>query len=64
MPEWLPDDLQIPADRRVVGESGIRTREDVDRLQAAGVQAMLVGETLMANSDIGAAVDGLLGRGE
>ena len=53
---------QIPADRIVVGESGIRSREDVERLEAAGVQAMLVGETLMADSNIGAAVDRLLGR--
>ncbi len=53
---------QIPPDRIVVGESGIRNREDVKRLEAAGVHAMLVGETLMANPDIGAAVDELLGR--
>jgi indole-3-glycerol phosphate synthase len=53
---------QIPADRVVVAESGIRTREDVLRLEAAGVQAMLVGETLMARNDIAAAVRELLGR--
>ena len=53
---------QIPPDRIVVGESGIRNREDVKRLEAAGVHAMLVGETLMANPDIGAAVDELLGK--
>jgi len=53
---------QIPDDCLVVGESGIRTREDVERLEAAGVDAILVGETLMADADIGAAVDGLLGR--
>ena len=29
---------------------------------SAGVQAMLVGESLMANDDVGAAVDELLGR--
>jgi indole-3-glycerol phosphate synthase len=52
---------QIPADRVVVGESGIRTRQDVERLQAAGVQAMLVGESLLARPDVGAAVDQLLG---
>jgi len=52
---------EIPADRVVVGESGIRTRADVERLASAGVQAMLVGETLMSRSDIGAAVDELLG---
>jgi indole-3-glycerol phosphate synthase len=51
----------IPADRVVVGESGIRTRADALRLQAAGVQAMLVGESLMARDDVGAAVDELLG---
>ena len=51
---------QIPADRIVVGESGIRSRQDVERLEAAGVQAMLVGETLMARPDVGAAVDELL----
>jgi indole-3-glycerol phosphate synthase len=52
---------EIPADRVVVGESGIRTRADVDRLESAGVRAMLVGESLMAEPDIGAAVDRLLG---
>jgi indole-3-glycerol phosphate synthase len=53
---------QIPADRVVVGESGIRTRADAQRLEDAGVAAMLVGETLMARDDIGAAVDELLGK--
>jgi len=52
---------EIPADRVVVGESGIRTRDDALRLQQAGVHAMLVGESLMASPDIGAAVDQLLG---
>jgi len=53
---------EIPDDRVVVGESGIRARADVERLESAGVQAMLVGESLMASHDIGAAVDALLGR--
>ncbi len=53
---------EIPADRRVVAESGIRNRADVEMLQHAAVDAMLVGETLMAQADIGAAVDELLGR--
>ena len=39
----------------------ITTRADVERLQAAGVDAMLVGESLMRQPDIGAAVDRLLG---
>jgi indole-3-glycerol phosphate synthase len=54
---------QVPAGRIVVGESGIRTRRDVEQLQTAGLHAMLVGETLMAKSDIRKAVDELLGRG-
>ncbi len=48
----------------VVGESGIRTRADVQRLEAAGVRAMLVGESLVTCADVGAAVDRLLGHGE
>jgi indole-3-glycerol phosphate synthase len=52
---------QIPQDRIVVAESGIRTRADVEKLRMAGVRAMLVGESLMAQPDIGAAVDRLLG---
>jgi indole-3-glycerol phosphate synthase len=53
---------QVPADRLLVGESGIHSRQDVLQLQAAGVDAILVGEHLMAQADIGAAVDSLLGR--
>jgi len=53
---------QIPGDRVVVGESGIRTRADVLRLEAAGVHAMLVGESLITSPDPGAAIDQLLGR--
>lgn len=53
---------QIPGECVLVGESGIRTRGDVLRLQAAGVQAMLVGEHLMSQPDIGAAVRDLLGK--
>lgn len=52
----------VPDECVLVGESGIRTRDDVRRLEAAGVDAILVGESLMAQADIGAAVDRLLGR--
>jgi indole-3-glycerol phosphate synthase len=51
---------QVPEHCVLVAESGIRTRADLERLEAAGVNAILVGETLMANPDIGAAVDALL----
>jgi len=53
----------VPADCVLVAESGIRTRDDVLRLEAAGIQAMLVGESLMTAPDVGDAVDRLLGRG-
>ena len=51
---------QIPASCVVVGESGIQGPEDVKRLAEAGVDAILVGEHLMASADIGAAVTQLL----
>jgi indole-3-glycerol phosphate synthase len=52
----------VPADRCLVSESGIRTRVDLDRLRAAGVKAVLVGESLMRAPDIGAALAALIGR--
>ncbi|HUY35026.1 MAG TPA: indole-3-glycerol phosphate synthase TrpC [Pirellulales bacterium] len=53
---------RIPDDCLLVAESGIRDRADVERLAAAGIDAILVGETLMSRADIGEAVDELLGR--
>ncbi len=53
---------KLPADVLLVSESGIRTHEDVQRLQAAGCRAILVGETLMRSPDIGGMVDQLLGN--
>jgi indole-3-glycerol phosphate synthase len=52
----------IPDDCLVVAESGIQCRQELDRLEAAGVNAVLVGESLMRAQDIGSAVDRLLGR--
>jgi indole-3-glycerol phosphate synthase len=51
----------VPPDVCLVSESGIRTRADVERLRAAGVRAVLVGETLMRAPDVGAKVRELLG---
>lgn len=45
---------EIPADRLVVTESGIATREDVARMRGHGVQAFLVGESFMRAADPGA----------
>ncbi len=50
----------IPADRIVVAESGIRNGADVARLREAGVDAILVGETLMRAHDPAAVLRGLL----
>ncbi|MEO1526743.1 MAG: indole-3-glycerol phosphate synthase TrpC [Planctomycetota bacterium] len=52
----------IPADRLIVGESGIRTHQDLEFLAAGGVKAVLVGESLMRQDDIRLAVRSLLGR--
>lgn len=46
----------------LVSESGIRTRQDVLRLQQAGIRAILVGETLMRSSDVGVKMDELMGN--
>lgn len=51
----------IPDDRIVVSESGISNREDVARLEQAGVDAVLVGEALMREDEIGGKVKELLG---
>lgn len=43
---------RMPPGVLLVSESGIRDRADVDRLRAAGVKAILVGETLMRAGDV------------
>ncbi len=47
---------QIPADRLLVTESGIRVPADVQRMRAAGVHAFLVGEAFMRAPDPGVAL--------
>ena len=49
----------MPADAIRVAESGIRTRDDVQRLRAAGFHAFLVGESLLRQNDRAAAVEAL-----
>jgi indole-3-glycerol phosphate synthase len=49
-----------PAGIVIVGESGVFTRADVERLAAAGVHAVLVGESLVIAPDRAAAVRALL----
>jgi len=50
----------LPADAIVVGESGVFTNEDAKRLRAAGVDALLVGESLMKSGNAVTAIDELL----
>lgn len=52
---------RVPPDCCLVSESGIRTHDDLRRLQTAGVRAVLVGETFVRAPDIGAALDELRG---
>jgi indole-3-glycerol phosphate synthase len=44
----------IPPDRIVVSESGIKERKDIENLEQLGVDAALVGESLMSAPDIAA----------
>ena len=50
----------IPPDRIVVSESGINTRGDVEKLKEWGVDAVLIGETLMTAPDIASKISELL----
>jgi indole-3-glycerol phosphate synthase len=51
----------VPADRVLVTESGVRTPEDVRTLRDAGVEAFLVGEAFMRAPDPGTALAELFG---
>ena len=50
----------VPPDRTVVSESGLRGRPDYLRLQAAGVDGVLVGEHLLVQEDVEVAFRALL----
>lgn len=53
----------VPSGRVLVAESGIASRENILFLQEMGIFAYLVGGSLMASGDPGAALAGLLGSG-
>ncbi len=52
----------IPDTIAVVGESGLKTAEDIQRLQAAGVCAALIGESLMRGENGGSSLQSLRGN--
>lgn len=47
--------------RIVVSESGIKSRKDVDLLRESGINAILVGETLLRSPDVGSKIHELIG---
>jgi indole-3-glycerol phosphate synthase len=51
----------VPAGKTVVSESGFSTREQLDELERVGVDAVLIGETLMRAPDVEAACRELAG---
>lgn len=55
------DMIDDEAKDTVISESGIRTVEDIDKLAAAGIRAVLIGETLMKADDIPAKINELFG---
>ncbi|MFI4935896.1 MAG: indole-3-glycerol phosphate synthase TrpC [Caulobacterales bacterium] len=52
---------RAPPGTLLVAESGIASRADMERLAAAGARAMLVGESLMRQTDVETATRALLG---
>jgi indole-3-glycerol phosphate synthase len=60
--EKLLQEFPPQGERLIVSESGIFTHADVERLKKVGVNAVLVGEALMREADIGAKVRTLLGK--
>lgn len=51
----------VPSGKIVVSESGINTRDDALRLENGGVDAMLIGTSIMESGDIGKKIDELRG---
>ena len=51
---------RVPADSILVSESGLRTRDDLERVRRAGASAVLIGDALVSSPDPGATLKELL----
>lgn len=54
---------EIPPGKIIVSESGIKTREDVRRIEEFGIDAVLIGTAFVEAPDIGKKIDELMGYG-
>ena len=52
----------VPGERMVVGESGLFTPSDLDRLSRVGVNSFLIGESLMRQADVASATRAILAK--
>lgn len=50
----------VPKDKIIITESGINTREDIKLMQSHGINAFLIGESLMRADNIGKALQELM----
>jgi indole-3-glycerol phosphate synthase len=52
---------EVPSDRLIVSESGLRTHADLARMARAGARAFLIGESLMREPNVEVATRALIG---
>mgnify|MGYP001571005099 FL=1 len=52
---------EIPSDKIIISESGIKNRDDILRLESAGIDAVLIGTSFMEAKDIGKKIEELFG---
>ncbi len=53
---------KIPSHKVVISESGIKSEKDIERLKKSGVDAFLIGESLLRSKNVGKKLKKLLGN--